>query len=133
MSMYLSGGNAHDRRKAARAHLHAARKQRIKTEAATLAVWSPIGLAIGAPASAMRSYQADAVAKMIHATEMVLPKSQPAGFQFIEGGSVRNMRTKSVATMLVHYEDQMKPGVLVHRRDNRKVEWPVSECENWNL
>lgn len=119
------GGNAHDRRKAARAHLHAARKQREKTEAATLAVWTPIGLAIGAPA------EAACTPPLKGAFEEGMAILN--GFQFIEGASVRNMRTKSVATMLRMGEGFTADSVHVLRRDNHKVWWLLSECENWNL
>jgi hypothetical protein len=53
------------------------------------------------------------------------------GFVFVKGASVRNTRTKSVATMIEDHSDQFNSAILVHRRDNRKVEWPLDECENW--
>jgi hypothetical protein len=51
-------------------------------------------------------------------------------YVYVEGGSVRHRKTKTIATALARRPLGM---ILVHRRDNRKVEWPVSECENWNL
>lgn len=168
MSMYLSGGNSHDRRKAGRARIHAANKAIDRIQAATYAIWTPIGLAIGAPADAETIMRAEGVFLKIKAEPKHTPRCKGTNcdaapgddhsaecvaehaaacapirdsvqdeaanlrdFQFIEGGSVRNTRTKSVATMQA--KTALGANIMVKRRDNRIVEWPVSECENWNL
>lgn len=83
----------------------------------------------------------DAVQGDDHSQECVADHAAacaPKTFLWIAGASVRNKRTGSIATIigranLPEPSDGSADEVWVHRRDNRKVFWPLSECENWNL